>query len=1062
MAKHQVQDLAQLPELTEGNIIKALKGRYERQDIHTYLGDILLVVNPYEHLPIYTPDHHDLYKGAVGRNQAPPHVFYLANQAYEEMIRSKTDQCFIISGESGAGKTETTKRLLQHVVLLCRAGKTSLEHNIATVNVLLEAFGNAKTAMNDNSSRFGKLLTLQFDPTGAVVGVEVAEYLLEKSRVCHHGPLERNYHVFYYLLHGAEASLLTSCGIADLTRRHYLHGSKQVASSAEQARCKRAWDELLSTFKRFGFDTDEVEDVIRLLGAILQLGDVQFEAQANDSSVVTADSKVNLDHAGRLLGVGAPDLEQALTSLRTVTRGEEIRRCYTHVQAAGVRDALAKALYARLFSWLINACNGMLRDDEADLSSGQRCLGILDIFGFEIFDSNGLGQLCINIANERLQSFFNTVVFEAEQAELEAEGVTTTAIAYTSNQPVIDLCLGANNSIYACMQEEAKLPGSSDATLIHKLHALTKHPSKAYSATRSERDLAFSVKHFAGKVLYSVAGALDQNRDVLPEHLVSCMLTAQSFFVLDLFRAKRLSKGSFLVETKRRPSRVQRGGRKAQVTTLLGAFKESLSELMTKLDASKPTFIRCIKPNAKKAAKDFDKSLVLQQLKCAGVLETVRIRKEGFAIRLTFADFAKRYRNLHFEHGSQVTADANNCSTIAKALGLTGFQVGTHKIFLKYHHSDILTKRLQQYRQAYGFVKAVLRGYIARYRYRGVLVLNKQNITQVASFLSSIELIGDTTQQWCQRLRQEDEDHQADRVAMVKPLLEAVKTPSPTPSDDGMEAAEQGRVLSRDGNLTMRVGKLPSHWEKKVDPVTGRAYFKNHQSRETTWVDPRSAAVRKFDAAETEGDELPFGWDQAETADGEIYYIDHNTEMTHWLHPRLLLDQKRKEFEELEQAASTQAESHRRTLAMFRAKRQLLDMLQEQALDDDEALELQARVAAMDDVIDKELKELQGIMAESAGLKSEIHVLKQQFQKSAYEAEHGAGSYFEGDVEDRYALEREATLPRPLNTLQRDGFSRKSTVHNHEQQVKTKDYSNTMRRRFFGRFGKGKKKKGKS
>eukprot|EP00730_Choanoeca_flexa_P008282 TRINITY_DN12472_c0_g1_i6.p1 TRINITY_DN12472_c0_g1~~TRINITY_DN12472_c0_g1_i6.p1 ORF type:complete len:1071 (+),score=320.96 TRINITY_DN12472_c0_g1_i6:3126-6338(+) len=1067
MAKVQVADLAQLPELTESSIVKTLKARYEKHDIHTYLGDILLILNPYQDLPIYSAEHHDLYKGAVVRTQAPPHVYCLANQAYEDMIRSKQDQCFIISGESGAGKTETTKRLLNHIMLLCRAGKSRLEHNIATVNVLLEAFGNAKTSMNDNSSRFGKLISLQFDATGAVLGVELAEYLLEKSRVCHHGKAEQNFHVFYYFWHGADDSVHQHCGMKDMTQHRYLHASK--VSNHDRAGYKTSWAELLTTFTRFGFDPEELTDVTHLLGAILQLGEVVFDSGDHDSSTVAAKQTVNLSHAARLLGLDIEALTTALTSLRTVTRGEEMFRSYKPEQASDVRDALAKALYARLFSWLINACNLLLQDENADKLGEQRCLGILDIFGFETFDTNGLEQLCINIANEQLQSFFNETIFEAEKLELAAEGVSGATISYLDNQPVIDLCIAPSNSIYACMQEEAKLPRSTDATLITKLNILSKHASKAYVAARSEKDLAFTVKHFAGKVVYTVQGALDKNRDLLPDHLISCMSRSDVLFVQDLFQATKLPRGSFAVDTKRRPSKHGRAGRKAAITTLLGSFKESLSELMAKLRKSRPTFVRCIKPNGKKTPKVFDKDMVVQQLRCAGVLETVRIRKEGYAVRLPFAEFIRRYKTLYFEHGAQVAFDADTAKELASKLELQDVQAGNSKIFLKYHHVDELSARLDRYRQAFIFVKKVLRGMIARYRYRAVVAMHKQHVAAVAELLKLVETTSSLTINNATRVQQQDLAHSSDRIAMVAPHTPPTSSaqpaePSASPSTSTWEAStpesesEPARVISKDGRLTVRVGKLPKHWEKKMDPATGRFYFKNHQSKQTTWVDPRTAAVRKFDAADTEGDELPFGWDQAETPDGELYYIDHNTETTHWVHPRLLLDQKRQEYQEQKEAATAKAESHRRTLAMFRAKRQLLDMLQEQALDDDEAAALQARVTAMDQVIEKELLELQIIMAESNDLKSEITVLKEQFQKRAYEAEHGAGSYMEGDVEDRYAVERDETLPRALGTAQRSLLRRKSTIHAHEQKIATQEYSNTMRRRFLGRFRKKGKK----
>eukprot|EP00053_Salpingoeca_punica_P016252 m.152537 g.152537 ORF g.152537 m.152537 type:complete len:1052 (-) comp16919_c0_seq1:355-3510(-) len=1023
-----VDDLASLSQLDDETVLKELKARYGSNVIYTYVGDILLAVNPFKQLPLYGKDVQNLYKGVVQKNELSPHVFFQTNEAYETLLRDKRDQCFVISGESGAGKTETTKFIVSHVIELCRAGKKTLEENIRLLNPLLEAFGNAKTVMNDNSSRFGKYLELKFDTTGAVMGAQLSEYLLEKSRVTQRLAGENNFHIFYYVLAGLGPATLASFGIESPNKLNYLAGGPSDAEIQSPENLRR-FNTVTDTFKTMGFEKTDVDSVFRVLCALLLLGNTTFAAGDNDSVVITSGEQ-HISKAAELLEVDAKTLTKALLSSSAETKGEVISRNLNTSQAVDNRDALSKAVYARLFGWLVTTCNSTLIDPNME---GTRCLSlaILDIFGFENFGTNSLEQLCINVTNEQLQFYFNNFIFAMEQAEYEREGVTGSQISYTNNQPTLDLCVLKPRGIFHVLDEESRFPKSTDLTFTQKLASLKDHESAAYTPSRAESDLSFTITHYAGKVTYNTPRFLEKNRDTLSRDVTTCLRQSKNSLVSALFVAAiNSSRGTFRVPKgqKRPPSA---GNSSAKPPTVSSAFLESLQDLVKKLNDTQPHFVRCIKPNTAKKADTWTDDLVKQQLRYAGVLETVRIRKEGYSVRQPFGEFAKHYRSIAFFYHDQVAGTKDDCERIIKVAGLKNYAFGKDKVFLKYFHTDQLLSVMRVHRKAYMFVQKVCRGHIARVRYRKM----KRGVTQQKSVVkAAFTMLEDVGAKVAEKIVKHIADDEREKEARAKWLAKVQKKEAELAKKEAKAEAKaaaqfsktkaqaadgNGHVWVRNENLTMRVGKLPPHWEKKIDKATGRPYFKNHETRQTTWVDPRSAVVRKQDAKDTVGDELPYGWDEAEV-DGETYYIDHTTQTTHWLHPRLLLEEKKEQYHLLQKKTEALALARRATIKEFRDKRKRLEVLRAQAADKDELEEVDSRLKALDEVISKEVGELQEISNENKELYEEISALKKQFLRKEYEAEHGEGT-FEEKVQELYPSSKpiQDTMPR-LDTMNKE------------------------------------------
>ncbi|GCC36433.1 hypothetical protein chiPu_0014927 [Chiloscyllium punctatum] len=519
-------DLATLEVLDENTVTEQLQKRYSEEQIYTYVGDILIAVNPFQKLNIYSTEHSRQYIAAK-HTANPPHIFAVADTAYQAMVTYNSDQCIVISGESGAGKTESTHFLVEQLTVLGKTNNRMLQEKILQVNNLLEAFGNACTVINNNSSRFGKYLEMRFTSGGTVMGAQISEYLLEKSRVIHQAPGEKNFHIFYYIYAGlAQKNKLAHYKLSKGQPPRYLQDEKitMMEEIVTNYFYKVQFEALEQCFKVIGFTLEELGNIYSILAAILNIGNIEFtsvvtEHQTDKSNIVNLEM---LENASSLLYIQTDELQEALTSHCVVTRGETIVRPNTVEKATDVRDATAKALYGRLFSWIVNRINTLLKpetfqSDDADSTDKGANIGILDIFGFENFKRNSFEQLCINIANEQIQFYFNQHIFALEQNEYLNENVDARLVEYEDNRPLLDMFLQKPVGLLSLLDEESRFPQATDHTLVGKFEDNLK---SNYFWRPKTVDLSFGINHYAGKVLYNASGFLAKNRDTLPADIV--------------------------------------------------------------------------------------------------------------------------------------------------------------------------------------------------------------------------------------------------------------------------------------------------------------------------------------------------------------------------------------------------------------------------------------------------------------------------------------------------------------------------------------------------------------
>uniref|UniRef100_A0A8C2EVI4 non-specific serine/threonine protein kinase n=1 Tax=Cyprinus carpio TaxID=7962 RepID=A0A8C2EVI4_CYPCA len=755
-----VDDLATLEVLDENTITEQLQRRYAKEQIYTYVGDILIAVNPFHKSELYTPEHSKVYIGAK-RTSNPPHIYAVADIAYQSMVSYNADQCIVISGESGSGKTESAHLLVQQLTVLGKANNRTLQEKILLVNSLVEAFGNACTVINDNSSRFGKYLEMKFTCGGTVVGAQISDYLLEKSRVVHQAVGERNFHIFYYIYAGlAERKKLGHYKLSDSKTPKYLHNEnvQLVPDIVGNAFYKEQFETVEQCFKVIGFTLEELGTVYSILAGILNAGDVEFTSVASEHQ--TDKSNISnmavLESAASLLCIRADELQEALTSHCVVTRGETIVRSNTVEKATEVRDAMGKALYGRLFSWIVNRINSLLKPDN-DNQSGEEDkglnIGILDIFGFENFKRNSFEQLCINIANEQIQFYFNQHIFAWEQDEYLNEDVDARVIEYEDNRPLLDLFLQKPMGMLALLDEESRFPQATDQTLVEKFE----DNLKSKNFWRPKRvDLGFGIHHYAGKVIYNASGFLAKNRDALPADIVLLLRSSENELICKLV-THPLTKTGNLAHTKGKAAGSARmGTQQSQRTinfakstgdtthhprettnmktqTVASYFRYSLMDLLSKMVAGQPHFVRCIKPNNDRQAHKFDREKVLIQLRYTGILETAKIRRQGYSHRILFNNFIERYSILAFRANEEPAVNPETCAVILEKAKLENWVLGKTKVFLKYYHAEQLNLMVRQTTDRIVLVQAYVRGWLAFKRYRLILEKREQSAVVLQS-----------------------------------------------------------------------------------------------------------------------------------------------------------------------------------------------------------------------------------------------------------------------------------------------------------------------------------------
>nr|XP_028563911.1 unconventional myosin-Ic isoform X1 [Podarcis muralis] len=709
-----VQDFVLLENFTsEAAFIENLRKRFKENLIYTYIGSVLVSVNPYKDLEIYSKQHMERYRG-VSFYEVSPHLYAIADNAYRSLRTERKDQCILISGESGAGKTEATKKVLQYYAVTCPASEQveTIKDRLLQSNPVLEAFGNAKTLRNDNSSRFGKYMDVQFDYKGAPIGGHILNYLLEKSRVVHQNHGERNFHIFYQLLEGGEEDLLRRLGL-EKSPHQYQYLVKGQCAKVSSINDKSDWKGVRRALSVINFSDNEVEDLLSIVASVLHLGNVQFAADEEGSAQVTTENQIK--YLARLLGVEGSLLREALTHKKIIAKGEELVSPLNLEQAAYARDALAKAIYGRTFSWLVGKINKSLAYKETERlgwRSSASVLGLLDIYGFEVFQHNSFEQFCINYCNEKLQQLFIELTLKSEQEEYEAEGIAWEPVQYFNNKIICDLVEEKFKGIISVLDEECLRPGdATDTTFLVKLEETIKnHPhflTHKLADAKTRKSLGreeFRLQHYAGDVTYNVAGFLDKNNDLLFRNLKEAMCNSENPIVNQCFDRSELT-------DKKRPE------------TAVTQFKNSLAKLMEILMSKDPSYIRCIKPNDAKQAGRFDEVLIRHQVKYLGLMENLRVRRAGFAYRRKYEVFLQRYKSLCPD--TWPTWDGrphDGVAVLVKYLGYKQeeFKMGRTKIFIRFPKTLFATEDSLEIRKQSLATKlqAGWRGYYRRKKFR--------------------------------------------------------------------------------------------------------------------------------------------------------------------------------------------------------------------------------------------------------------------------------------------------------------------------------------------------------
>mmetsp|Transcript_16539 Transcript_16539/g.49488 ORF Transcript_16539/g.49488 Transcript_16539/m.49488 type:complete len:1726 (-) Transcript_16539:622-5799(-) len=677
-----VEDMTTLAYLNEPSVLNNLKARYVVDDIYTYTGSILIAVNPFARLPhLYGTHMMEQYRG-VNLGDLSPHVYAIADAAYQQMRRFGKSQSILVSGESGAGKTETSKLIMQYLAWMGgfsaeeseASGTRSVEQQVLESNPLLEAFGNAKTVRNDNSSRFGKFVEIQFSAAGRISGAAVRTYLLERSRVVQTNDPERNYHVFYQLCDGATPEEAELWRLQPANTFKYLNRSTCYTlprvDNAEEYRATRRSMTLV------GIPLEQQDAVFRMVAAVLHLGNLTFkEAGDQDTSTIHPDAQKHLEATAFLLGVETDGLLKALTTRTRQTVDGPIVSPIDVKAADDNRDSLAKTLYQRMFDWLVDKINSSIGQDP----NAATLVGVLDIYGFEQFKENDFEQFCINLANEKLQQHFNQHVFKMEQAEYEREKIDWSYIKFVDNQDVLDL-IEKPLGIIDLLDEQCRFPRATTADYANKLYTT---PTVANSSRFSKPKLsqtAFTIDHYAGEVSYQTDNFLTKNRDfVVAEHQLLLEASSQSY-VAQLFPPEVDTNGAD-------PAGAKKGGKVGQgykFSSLASRFKKQLAELMEALSRMEPHYIRCIKPNSRNRPSEFEAQNTLHQLRCGGVLEAVRISCAGYPTKQLYLDFVDHFWPLGPEllANEELDDHAVAAQLLAKT-DLQGYQLGETKVFLR-------------------------------------------------------------------------------------------------------------------------------------------------------------------------------------------------------------------------------------------------------------------------------------------------------------------------------------------------------------------------------------------
>uniref|UniRef100_A0A8C4KL89 Myosin heavy chain 7B n=1 Tax=Dromaius novaehollandiae TaxID=8790 RepID=A0A8C4KL89_DRONO len=704
-----IEDMAMLTHLNEASVLYNLRRRYAHWMIYTYSGLFCVTINPYKWLPVYTAPVVAAYKGKR-RSEAPPHIYSIADNAYNDMLRNRENQSMLITGESGAGKTVNTKRVIQYFAIVAALGDTpgkkggTLEDQIIEANPAMEAFGNAKTIRNDNSSRFGKFIRIHFGPSGKLASADIDIYLLEKSRVIFQQPKERSYHIYYQILSGKKPELqdmlLLSLNPFDY---HFCSQGVTTVDNLDDGEELMATDHAMDIL---GFSNDEKYGSYKIVGAIMHFGNMKFKQKQREEQA-EADGTESADKAAYLMGISSADLIKGLLHPRVKVGNEYVTKGQNVEQVVYAVGALAKATYDRMFKWLVARINKTLDTKLAR----QFFIGVLDIAGFEIFEFNSFEQLCINFTNEKLQQFFNHHMFVLEQEEYKKEGIEWVFIDFGLDlQACIDL-IEKPLGILSILEEECMFPKASDMSFKAKLYDNHIGKSPNFQKPRPDKkrkyETHFELVHYAGVVPYNIIGWLDKNKDPLNETVVAVFQKSQNKLLASLYE-------NYVA------------GMSPHASYPMSALQENLNKLMTNLRSTQPHFVRCIIPNETKTPGAMDAFLVLHQLRCNGVLEGIRICRKGFPNRILYADFKQRYRILNPTAipDDKFVDSRKATEKLLSSLDLdhSQYKFGHTKVFFKAGLLGLLEEmRDERLAKILTMLQARIRGHLMRIEYQKII-----------------------------------------------------------------------------------------------------------------------------------------------------------------------------------------------------------------------------------------------------------------------------------------------------------------------------------------------------
>ncbi|XP_045582191.1 myosin heavy chain, muscle isoform X2 [Procambarus clarkii] len=710
------EDMSNLTYLNDASVLYNLKARYICKLIYTYSGLFCVVVNPYKRYPIYTNRVVKIYQGKR-RNEVPPHLFAISDGAYMNMIQGGENQSMLITGESGAGKTENTKKVLSYFANVGATtkkpgedAKPNLEDQIVQTNPILEAFGNAKTTRNDNSSRFGKFIRIHFGPSGKLSGGDIEVYLLEKARVISQQPLERSYHIFYEMMSDQIEWIKPNCLLSNnIYDYHYVSQGKVTVPSIDDKEDMQFCDE---AFDILGFSRVEKENVYKLTAAVMHFGEMKFKQRGREEQAEADGTEVG-DTIGKLMGIDGADLYKNITKPKIkvgtefVAKGMNVDQCFYAV------GALAKAMFDRVFKWLVTKCNVTLETGKKRASF----IGVLDIAGFEIFEFNGFEQICINFCNEKLQQFFNHHMFVLEQEEYKREGINWVFVDFGMDlQACIEL-FEKKMGLLSILEEESMFPKATDKSFLEKLNANHLGKTPVFIKPKPSKGGAeahFAIVHYAGTVNYNLAGWLEKNKDPLNDTVVDQIKKATNELSVIIF-------ADHPGQSAAADPKGGRGQKSGAFKTVSSGYREQLNNLMKTLNATHPHFIRCIVPNETKSPGVIDAALVMHQLTCNGVLEGIRICRKGFPNRIPYKDFRHRYKILATKEMDSISDDKEAAKACFDKAGLNEelYRTGNTKVFFRAGVLGTLEEiRDDKLAHLITGLQSWIRGYLSRNNYK--------------------------------------------------------------------------------------------------------------------------------------------------------------------------------------------------------------------------------------------------------------------------------------------------------------------------------------------------------